>query len=146
MSHAATNATIVLADEILTHTALIIDDDGLIAAIDPTETAGCETSTDAGGRTLLPGLIDLHCDAIEKAYEPRPGAAFPIGVAIDTIDRINAAAGITTPFHAIAFGMESRADPQALVDGIRTLQQRSLVDHRLHCRYEIASEESLYGN
>ena len=50
----------------------------------------------------MPGLIDLHSDAIEK----RPSLVrelFPLDFAVAQVDRRNAAAGITTPYHALSF-------------------------------------------
>jgi len=93
-----THARIVLADAVLDDAALLIED-GLIAAIEPAGSHGAAT-VDLSGRTLIPGLIDLHCDAIEKEAEPRARVLFPLDFAVAQVDRRNAAAGITTPYHA----------------------------------------------
>lgn len=53
-------------------------EDGIIAAIDGAGSAGDSADIDAEGCWVLPGLIDLHCDAIEKEVEPRPNTLFPI--------------------------------------------------------------------
>lgn len=142
MPLALTHVTAVTRDAVLDDTAVIIDDDGLIAAVDPASTAGCEPWP-CGGRLLVPGLVDLHCDAIEKVVQPRPNAHFPVQLAMNQVDRLNAAAGITTTYHSISFGQdEARTDPLPLVEGIAAIAGRSLVDHKLHCRYEIASSEA----
>src|SRR5690242_12833373 len=64
----------------------------------------CPTSVsntlDAGGRLLLPGLIDLHCDAIEKFVEPRPEVHFELPLAFAEADWRLAGCGVTTEFHA----------------------------------------------
>lgn len=99
-----THARIVLPDGVLADSALLIDN-GHIAAIEPDAAAVPRTAQviDLRGQTLLPGLVDLHCDAIEKEAEPRSQVMFPLDFAVAQIDRRNAAAGITTPYHAISF-------------------------------------------
>jgi alpha-D-ribose 1-methylphosphonate 5-triphosphate diphosphatase len=142
MSIALTHLTAVTREAVIHDTAVIIGDDGCIAAVDPLSTGDSEIWP-CHGRLLVPGIVDLHCDAIEKVVQPRPNARFPTQLAMDQIDRVNAAAGVTTVFHALSFGQdEARTDPLPLVDGIGWLSGRSLVAHRLHCRYEIASTEA----
>ena len=84
------------------HLGSVTIEEGSIAALgaDAPRRATC---LDLGGDLLLPGLIDLHGDAIEKEVEPRPNAFFPLPVALDAIDRRMAAAGVTTAFHGISF-------------------------------------------
>ncbi|MBW4475094.1 MAG: alpha-D-ribose 1-methylphosphonate 5-triphosphate diphosphatase [Stenomitos rutilans HA7619-LM2] len=134
------NAQIVLADEILENASLLVED-GVIAAINPIITTTADV-IDLTGKILMPGMIDLHCDAIEKEIEPRPGALFPMDFAIAQIDRRNAMAGITTPFHAISFaheelGVRNNDTAAEIVRAIHAYQPHGLVDNRVHCRYEI---------
>ena len=138
------NAHVVLPGESIANGSVTIDDDR-IAAIDAAAGAGCQ-DIDCGGAWLLPGLIDLHCDAIEKEVAPRPKVLFPYPFAIAQIDRRNAMAGITTPFHALSFandelGMRNNATAAAVCRAVK--QHRGLVDHRVHCRYEITDVEGL---
>ncbi|MES9859437.1 MAG: hypothetical protein ABW157_10760 [Candidatus Thiodiazotropha sp. LLP2] len=70
MKTCLTHARVVLPDDILNDVALIIED-GIISAIDPQSTAADEI-IDLDGKLLMPGMIDLHCDALEKEVEPRP--------------------------------------------------------------------------
>ena len=59
-----THARVVLEDRVLEDSAVLIED-GRIAAIEP---AGARPAREIAlrGQTLMPGLIDLHSDAIEK--------------------------------------------------------------------------------
>lgn len=115
-----------------------------IAALGASEPKGA-VRIDLHGDLLLPGLIDLHGDAIEKEVEPRPNAFFPLPVALDAIDRRMAAAGVTTAFHGISFA-EGELGVRD-VDFAETLA-RSLhgfagaVDHRVHVRYELTDAAS----
>ena len=96
-----THARVVMPDRVLENSAVLIDD-GRIVAIDP-DGAKADREIDLQGQTLMPGLIDLHCDAIEKEAEPRSRVLFPLDFAVAQVDRRNAAAGITTPYHALSF-------------------------------------------
>ncbi len=135
-----TNARIVLSDRILENSALLIDD-GIIAAIEPA-TASAAHTLDLQGQTLIPGLIDVHCDAIEKEAEPRANVLFPLDFAVAQVDRRNAAAGITTPYHALSFankeaGVRCNDTAAELIRTIAAFRRHSLVDNRIHCRYEV---------
>ncbi|RLL52729.1 alpha-D-ribose 1-methylphosphonate 5-triphosphate diphosphatase [Mariprofundus sp. EBB-1] len=135
-----THARIILTNEVLEDASLLIKD-GLIAAINPDNCASA-SEIDLKGKTIMPGMIDLHCDALEKEVEPRPGVHFPMNFAIAQADKRNAAAGITTVFHAMAFannelGVRSNEMAAQLVSAVHAWQPHALVDNRVHCRYEI---------
>jgi alpha-D-ribose 1-methylphosphonate 5-triphosphate diphosphatase len=134
-----TNARLILADEILEDASILLEDD-IIASINPETTPNTQT-INLTGKTLAPGLIDCHCDAIEREIEPRPGVPFPLPFALAQIDQRNAMAGITTTFHAISFandvGIRSPDVGAEIVRAIHAYQPHALVEHRVHCRYEI---------
>ncbi len=62
-----------------------------------------EVAIDLGDKKIVPGIVDLHSDALEKEVEPRPGATFPIKLAVAELDKKLSMAGVTTMFHAIGF-------------------------------------------
>jgi alpha-D-ribose 1-methylphosphonate 5-triphosphate diphosphatase len=141
-----TNARIVLADDVLDNASLLIEDDR-IAAIDPAG-ARADHIVDLGGQTLLPGLIDLHCDAIEKEAEPRARVLFPLEFAVAQVDRRNAAAGITTPYHAVSFanrewGVRNNETAAEIIRALHAFRPHSLVDNRVHCRYEVTDPHAV---
>lgn len=136
------HADLVLPDTIIRDGSILIED-GLITAINPLSPQA--TSVDLGGRLLLPGLIDLHCDALEKEAEPRPRCLLPVDLAVMQSDRRNAACGITTPFHAISFSGSEwgvRDDTFASTLARAVAQRRGLIDNRLHLRYEVTEPSS----
>ena len=51
----------------------------------------------------MPGMIDLHSDAIESEAEPRPGVMLPMEFAIQQIDVRSASLGLTTVYHSLSF-------------------------------------------
>lgn len=141
------NARLVLPDKLVENGWLLIEDDW-IAALGEANTkpgpAGIANLLDAGGSFLLPGLIDLHCDGIERTVEPRPGVHFELPVALAEVDHRLAASGITTEFHAIAlddneFGTRSIDFARELAQALTERSDR-LVRHEFHARFEITSE------
>jgi alpha-D-ribose 1-methylphosphonate 5-triphosphate diphosphatase len=68
------NATLILPDRVMTGSLRLKG--GVIADVDsgPGLPAG---AIDCGGDLLLPGLIELHTDNLERHIEPRPGRLAP---------------------------------------------------------------------
>lgn len=138
-----THARVVFPTEVRENVAILVEGD-TIAGIDPDSAAGAK-EIDLRGLTLMPGLIDLHCDAIEKEVEPRPGVHFPLDFACAQVDRRNAVAGITTVYHALSFanhelGVRSNAFAADVARAICNWQAHALVDNRVHARYEVTDE------
>ena len=140
-----TNAILVLADRVLEDSVLIVED-GCIKTYGSIVPRGREIN--CNGAMILPGLVDLHGDALEKEIEPRPGVYFPIEMALRQIDLRCACNGITTAFHAISFagdelGIRNPAMAEEIVNSLHKHARDLRADHRLHCRYEITDVESL---
>lgn len=138
-----THARTVLADEVRDDVAVLIEGDS-ITALDPACSAGAR-EINLAGRTLMPGLVDLHCDALEKEVEPRPGVHFPLEFACAQADKRNATAGITTVYHALSFanhelGVRNNAFAAEIARAIHDWQHHALVDNRVHLRYELSDE------
>ncbi len=138
-----TGARVVLPNDVLEDAAVLIED-GVIAAIDPESGKGAQ-AIDLRGKMLIPGMIDLHCDALEKEVEPRPQVHFPLDFACAQADKRNAAAGITTVFHALSFanhelGVRNNAYAAEIARAVGAWQAHALVDNRVHVRYEVTDE------
>ena len=135
-----TGARIVLPDAVIEDGAVLIEGD-TIAAINPDTVNGAQT-INLSGKTLIPGMIDLHCDALEKEVEPRPNVHFPLDFACAQADKRNAAAGITTVYHALSFaneelGVRNNAFAASVARAVHAWNPHGLVDNRVHCRYEV---------
>jgi alpha-D-ribose 1-methylphosphonate 5-triphosphate diphosphatase len=135
-----THAEVVLENEVLSDAAVLIDN-GMITAINPQQVSGAE-EVNLRGQTLIPGMIDLHCDALEKEVEPRPNVHFPLDFACAQVDKRNAAAGVTTVFHALSFanhelGVRNNTFAAEIARAVHAWQPHALVDNRVHCRYEV---------
>jgi len=135
------NARIVRQHDIVTGTLHVRD--GKIATID-TGTSQLPQAQDCGGDYLLPGLVELHTDNLEKHMKPRPGVLWPALPAVVAHDAQLIAAGITTVLDAIALG-EVREDTQrvalldSMMEALRSAREQALLraDHKLHLRCEV---------
>lgn len=141
-----TKARVVLPDMVVADGALLLED-GIISAVNP-ETTRADREIDLQGLVLMPGMIDLHCDSLEKEVEPRPNVFFPADLAVAQADRRNALAGITTIFHALSFaegelGVRNPAMAAKIARIVRQRQAFGLVANYVHCRYEITDPNSL---
>ena len=68
--------------------------DGVIASLDGA--SGVGRTFDATGLWVLPGIVDLHGDAFERQFQPRPGIGFPVEMALRDTEAQLLASGITT--------------------------------------------------
>jgi len=146
MKQYITNARLVLENDVLNDASLLIED-GQITAINPSSTQGAK-EVDLEGKYLMPGMIDLHCDALEKEVEPRPNVFFPLDFACAQADKRNASAGITTVYHSLSFandelGVRNNEMAANVARAVHNWHPHGLVDNRVHCRYEITDEYAL---
>ncbi len=143
MRRLITHCTLVTPEAVISDASLLVED-GVITALCPVAPT-YDNELDAHGALCLPGLVDLHCDALEKEVEPRPRVAFAHDLALASSDRRNLNAGITTVYHAVSFaggewGVRDNRTAAKVVEAVRAF--RGLVDHRVHARYEITDPEA----
>ena len=136
------NARVVLPGEVLPRGTVHLRD-GVIHAIDstPSQVPG---ALDLDGDWLLPGLVEVHTDNLERHVTPRPKVHFPMVSAVQAHDAEVAAAGITTVFDAIGvgdpYGEGFRArDQSALLDVLDALDAAGVLraEHLIHVRCEL---------
>jgi alpha-D-ribose 1-methylphosphonate 5-triphosphate diphosphatase len=142
-----TNARIVTLDCVVCGSLAIRD--GRIADIDsrPSALPGAQ---DLEGDYLLPGLVELHTDNLEKHMAPRPGVDWPPLSAAITHDAQIIASGITTVFDAISVGeVHVRSQRLAkLLPMVKAVDKAGFhgfmrAEHRLHLRCEVVHPETL---
>jgi alpha-D-ribose 1-methylphosphonate 5-triphosphate diphosphatase len=113
-----TNARVVLEGEILSRASVRVAG-GLVADID-SGSSSAPGAIDLDGDLLIPGLVEVHTDNLERHVTPRPQVAFPMRGAVQAHDAEMAGAGITTVFDAIGVG-------DAYGDGFRSRDQSELL-------------------
>jgi alpha-D-ribose 1-methylphosphonate 5-triphosphate diphosphatase len=143
-----TNAQLVLGDRVMLGTLVIRD--GLIADIAEGRSTvpGAE---DLGGDILMPGIIDLHTDNLERQVQPRAGARWPSRSAYLSHDAQCAVAGVTTVFDALCVGnlsLDNEDRVRTFREGVADLTALAptglfKADHFLHLRCEMPSDNML---
>lgn len=139
-----TNARVVTPDSII-HGSLssrggLIDDIG-----SPTSSPA---ALDFEGDYLLPGLVEIHTDNIEKHFLPRSGVRWPTSLtSIMAHDTHMVGAGITTVLDAVSAGEFSakrmrREIFAATLDALAQAGRNGLLraEHLLHIRCELADK------
>ncbi|MGI1663125.1 alpha-D-ribose 1-methylphosphonate 5-triphosphate diphosphatase [Palleronia sp. KMU-117] len=114
--------------------------DRSVAIADGRITKGPLPEVDLSGYLILPGIVDLHSDALERHLLPRPPAAFPAAAALAAAEREAAAAGVTTVWLAQGWSWEGgiRA-PEAAERVLQAHQDhraQAVVDLRVQLRCE----------
>jgi alpha-D-ribose 1-methylphosphonate 5-triphosphate diphosphatase len=139
------NARLVTADEVFIGT--LVHADGMIRALDRADSA-LPAAQDWGGDWLLPGLVELHTDNLEKHLIPRPGVIWNAHSALVAHDTQCAAAGITTVLDAVVIGNMDRGGTRSRTqhDAIAALAECAdegllRVEHRLHLRCEVTAHD-----
>ena len=142
------NARLVLPNRVVTGHLTI--EKGMIVAVD--EGAHVPAGAiDCGGDYVLPGLVELHTDNLERHIEPRPEVDWPHLPALIAHDAELASTGITTVFDALRVGSihgsKARHGAYARKLANELLEARAeglfRISHFLHLRAEICSETLL---
>src|SRR4051794_25776533 len=96
-----TNAQLVLADAVVPGTLVLRGD--VIAEVQPGR-SHVPGAIDLGGDHLIPGIVDVHTDNLERQVLPRSNARWPSRSAMLAHDAQCASAGVTTVLDALCLG------------------------------------------
>ena len=139
-----TNARVVTRDDVFPGTVEV--GDGVMRAVEPGRSR-VPHALDLEGDYLLPGIVELHTDVLEKHWAPRPGVQWPGRAAVVAHDAQLAAAGIVTVLDGLAVGYiietgQRPRDPAPMARAIRAAGQAGLLrcEHFLHMRCEVSTE------
>jgi alpha-D-ribose 1-methylphosphonate 5-triphosphate diphosphatase len=142
-----TNAALVLPTEVVAGTIVIRGD--RIAEVQPGR-SHAPGATDLDGDHLMPGVVDVHTDNLERQVEPRASARWPSRSAMLAHDAQCAAAGVTTVLDALCLGdlgfdkERVKTFRDAVVD-LDALVHTGLLksDHYLHLRCELPAVDMM---
>ena len=144
MELAYKNALVVTADDAFLGSVKVRD--GVIVDIDRGVGGAGE---DLDGDVLMPGVIDLHTDNLEKHFFPRPNIDWnPVSAAV-THDGCCLSVGVTTVFDSLSIGSFNPAAARnhdnlnRLADGLLAAREAGMLkgDHRLHWRCETPADD-----
>lgn len=135
------NARIVMAERIVPGSLVV--DDGRIVEIE--ENSMRASGMDFDGDYLIPGIVDMHTDNLERHFFPRPSIDWdPVSAAI-AHDGACMASGITTVLDSFSLGSWNKSEARGLANLRRLLggmdqARRSgalRADHHVHWRCEL---------
>ena len=135
------NARVVTPEAVIAGGVVVVD--GQITAIEPGlgEAAG---SVDLDGDLLIPGLIDIHTDNLERHFEPRSGVRWDSLGAVLAHDSQMAGAGITTVFDSLSLngyrkGFDRTSALSPMIASLNAAREEKILraDHFLHLRCEV---------
>jgi len=138
---------IIEGGKTLRGTELLADDlfvtDGVIAE-NPTRDA---RRFDASGLLVMPGLVDIHGDAHERQFQPRPGIGFPATLAMRDSAAQLISCGITTAYLGVTLswepGLRSLDAWRGMKAALREMKGSSATDLRVHLRFEADNFDAL---
>lgn len=137
-----TNARVVADDEVFDGSVVIRGE--TILSVDRGRSQ-LPSARDCDGQLLMPGLIELHTDNMERHLMPRPGSYWPIHGAILNHDREVVSCGITTVFDALCVGdVSTQSIRTMLVEEFAPAMDALIAagslkaDHHLHLRCEVS--------
>jgi len=138
------NARVVTGDEDFIGSVLVRD--GVIAQV---SRGPSDVGEDFEGDVLMPGVVDLHTDSLEKHYFPRPNIDWnPVSAAV-THDGCCLSVGVTTILNSLTLGSfnpsaaRNTDNLRRLVDGLHDAQDQGMLraDHKIHWRCETTADD-----
>ncbi|MBU2135119.1 MAG: alpha-D-ribose 1-methylphosphonate 5-triphosphate diphosphatase, partial [Alphaproteobacteria bacterium] len=144
MELAFRNARVVTGDEDFIGSVLVRD--GVVAEV---SRGPSEVGEDFEGDVLMPGVVDLHTDSLEKHYFPRPNIDWnPVSAAV-THDGCCLSVGVTTILNSLTLGSfnpsaaRNTDNLRRLVDGLHDAQDQGMLraDHKIHWRCETTADD-----
>ena len=136
------NAMVVTPTECFSGTVIVAG--GEIVGVE-TGRSRLRSAIDCEGDFLIPGLVDLHTDSVERHYEELGADAL---AAVMTLDGYTASVGVTTVFqsltvHGYKQGFNRGKAVMPLIEAVERCDGENLlrIDHRVHLRCELSSPD-----
>jgi alpha-D-ribose 1-methylphosphonate 5-triphosphate diphosphatase len=141
-----TNAKIVTPDAIILRGSIRVEEGSITGIGQETEDPDCALPVlDTEGSIVMPGIIDIHTDALDMEIVPRPGADIPIVIAFRELERKMSGCGFTTVFHSLHLGYDvaegqsrSKYDRREVFETVhRASAGPTLLHNKIHLRFEV---------
>jgi alpha-D-ribose 1-methylphosphonate 5-triphosphate diphosphatase len=95
----------------------------------------------------MPGLVDIHGDAHERQFQPRPGIGFPAPLALRDSAAQLMSCGITTAYLGVTLswepGLRSLDAWRDMKAALQKIKRSAATDLRVHLRFEADNLDAL---
>ena len=140
-------AWIIEGGKTLRGTELLADDLFMADGIITENPARAARRFDASDLLVLPGLVDIHGDAHERQFQPRPGIGFPAALALRDSAAQLISCGITTAYLGVTLswepGLRSLDAWRGMKAALRDMKGSTATDLRVHLRFEADNLDAL---
>ena len=144
------NATVVTPTEVLTNASVMVERGIITQVVQGLADSAGEFAIDAQGAIVMPGIIDIHTDALDAEIIPRPGADIPIKIAFRELERKMSGCGFTTVYHSLHLGYDTAElhsrSKYTRDEVFETVHQAAtgstLLNNKIHLRFELTGVHS----
>jgi len=140
------NATVVTPYEVLNNTSVLVEHGIITHIARRTDIEYAGMIIDADGAIVMPGIIDIHTDAMDAEIVPRSGADIPIPIAFRELERKMSGCGFTTVYHSMHLGYDSAethsrskySRPEVFETIYKESKGSTLLNNKIHLRFELS--------
>ncbi len=144
-SFTITNAKAITPLEVIENASIRIEEGKITRISRERASDRDEHVINAHGAFVMPGIIDIHTDALDAEIIPRTGADIPITVAFRELERKMSGCGFTTVYHSLHLGYESAelmsrskySRDEVFQTVHRETQSKTLLNNKIHLRFEL---------
>ncbi|HZY37052.1 MAG TPA: alpha-D-ribose 1-methylphosphonate 5-triphosphate diphosphatase [Mucilaginibacter sp.] len=139
------NATVVTPGGVLNNTSVLVEHGIITHIAQQIDEKAAGTVINGDGAILMPGIIDIHTDAMDAEIVPRSGADIPIEIAFRELERKMSGCGFTTVFHSMHIGYSSaeihsrsKYSRNEIFETVyKASQGNTLINNKIHLRFEL---------
>jgi alpha-D-ribose 1-methylphosphonate 5-triphosphate diphosphatase len=145
------NAAVVTPQDILRNSSVFVHE-GLIEEISGGDHLAENDFPviEGHGAYVMPGIIDVHTDALDAEIIPRPGADIPIDIAFRELERKMSGCGFTTVYHSMhlgykvaEYGSRSKYKRSEVFENVyKAITGKTLLNNKIHLRFELSGIEA----
>src|ERR1700761_38659 len=140
------NATVVTPNGVLNNTSVLVEHGIITLIAQEIDEQYAGYIIDADGAILMPGIIDIHTDAMDAEIVPRSGADIPIAVAFRELERKMSGCGFTTVYHSMHLGYNSAETHsrskytrhEVFETVFNASKGNTLLNNKIHLRFELS--------
>lgn len=140
------NATVITPAQVLNNASVLVEHGIITQIAEDISDHNAVHIINAEGAILMPGIIDIHTDAMDAEIVPRTGADIPIAIAFRELERKMSGCGFTTVYHSMHLGydmaeLHSRSKYgrlQVFETVYKASQGSTILNNKIHLRFELS--------